>query len=387
MNSKSGLIYAVIAVALIFCGCENKTGNCNSADDPGSCVTTTENPGPAAASSAASISIPEPAISTPEPDITEPIAATAEAVQAEIVQPTPEPEYSSPPPAPVYEESSIPGFDDLAYGFTPETVTTAAETGTDSCNSASLISRIPPRNSGSPSGEELVSRLINISGTNRDQAIVEEVMAGNIPPALRQLVPVEMAFAPSGGERVTVTICVTPDYLSVGNAADNVRFPLGLPAALNLSRSLNFVLPTVKMVDAIYAGADVKLSPSPKTPNNQMETTRYIHEHNQTINEQIGNRRGLIAGHKKDVVLSRRLLNRSGRIAIYGWHRANGNPIQSLSTVHHANYADYSHGIRLISNTAFVNGEPHSLIELLQDSRYAPALSDEGTLPGSLLSN
>ena len=46
-----------------------------------------------------------------------------------------------------------------------------------------------------------------------------------------------------------------------------------------------------------------------------------------------------------------------GKIAIYGWHRLNGAPIQPLSTVHGACYADYSHGIRLVSETVLVDGK------------------------------
>ncbi len=39
----------------------------------------------------------------------------------------------------------------------------------------------------------------------------------------------------------------------------------------------------------------------------------------------------LIAGHKKDVVITNRLLTMPKRVAIYGWHRPNGSPIQPLA--------------------------------------------------------
>ena len=88
----------------------------------------------------------------------------------------------------------------------------------------------------------------------------------------------------------------------------------------------------------------------------------------------------LTAGHMKDLVISTRLWSQPGRVAIYGWHRAADAPIQPLSTVHGARYADYSHGVRLVSQRVFVNGEPRSLFDVLADRRLSRLLSDEGPL-------
>jgi hypothetical protein len=63
----------------------------------------------------------------------------------------------------------------------------------------------------------------------------------------------------------------------------------------------------------------------------------------------------LVAGHKKDVVQSLRLIQKPKAVAIYGWHKSSHDPIQPLSTVHGAEYADYSHGVRYISNVVEVN--------------------------------
>jgi hypothetical protein len=90
-----------------------------------------------------------------------------------------------------------------------------------------------------------------------------------------------------------------------------------------------------------------------------------------------------VSGDKKDVVITNLLAARQGRIAIYGWQRSTGEPIQPLSTVHGACYADYSHGIRLISGTALVDGKPRSITEMLQDPSIAKVLSEEGTIRNS----
>ncbi|MGE5254336.1 MAG: hypothetical protein ACM3N7_10260, partial [Planctomycetaceae bacterium] len=76
-----------------------------------------------------------------------------------------------------------------------------------------------------------------------------------------------------------------------------------------------------------------------------------------------------------------RLVPGQGKIAIYGWHRPSGIPIQPLSTVHGASYADYSHGIRLISNRLLLNGKPRLYYEVLEDPARAELLSDEGVIP------
>ncbi len=116
-----------------------------------------------------------------------------------------------------------------------------------------------------------------------------------------------------------------------------------------------------------------------------MRSTAYYQ--NDLIDAQ-ARRRGIVlgsfvSGHKKDVVATN-LLNRTpGRIAIYGWHRPGGVPIQPLSTVHGACYADYSHGIRLVSEIAIENGGFRSVGDILRDVRLASALSDEGPIrPG-----
>ena len=116
-----------------------------------------------------------------------------------------------------------------------------------------------------------------------------------------------------------------------------------------------------------------------------MSTTGYFVTHNATIEQQLQGRRGLVGGHKKDVVMASRMASAPGRVAIYGWHQKSGAPIQPVSTVHGANYADYSHGIRLVSKTAYLNGKSVSLDDLLESSRYAYLLNTDGPMPGPVI--
>jgi len=91
------------------------------------------------------------------------------------------------------------------------------------------------------------------------------------------------------------------------------------------------VLPTRRLVDSIYEAADLKLVPQPLPASEEMRSTAYLVRHDTLIAEQrpceLRQRTRSTAGHKKDLVLSDRLLSMPGRVAIYGWHRAARHPI------------------------------------------------------------
>ncbi|HXY96218.1 MAG TPA: hypothetical protein VEH00_04530 [Steroidobacteraceae bacterium] len=246
------------------------------------------------------------------------------------------------------------------------------------------VAAIPPRNAAAPAGSEVARRVEHLSGLERDALLREQLFAGNVPQFLRHAVPVTM----SGGDRAhpfELTLCVLPDYLAVGSDHDFLFVPLGLEAALAVAQRFGFELPTAHIVDAIYATAPVKLVPQPLPPGDEMRSTAYLVHHTELIGEQraalsapLGE---LTAGDKKDLVLTSRLWTDPGKVAIYGWHRQVGAPIQPLSTVHGARYADYSHGVRLVSDTAYVNGVRHSLSELLAEAEPARLLTGEGPWP------
>jgi hypothetical protein len=254
------------------------------------------------------------------------------------------------------------------------------------------LAREMPRRRGSASGASTVLASVQgVDGVKRDRTVVAEILKGNMPSFQRNLVPVTLRGTTSDGRQANITLCVTPDYLALGSDRDFVRVPLGLSGASQVARSFNMLLPTPRMVDAIYRQAQVRLTPSPMTPGPQMTSTAYFMRHNDTVESQrrqAGAAHGLlISGHKKDVVLTSRLASNRGRVAIYGWHRRNGTPIQPLSTVHGAGYADYSHGVRLVSRTAYLDGQEVDLQRLIADPRYAGLISHEGPLGRSVLAS
>jgi len=241
---------------------------------------------------------------------------------------------------------------------------------------------IPARAATAPGGHEFARRLEALSGPARDALIRAELLAGNIPDFLRHLVPISIPDGGSPPSRVELIACVLPDYLAIGSDRDFVFVPMGLAAALEVAGGLGFTLPTPDLVDAIYRASAIKLAPFPLPASDEMRSTAYFVWHNDLIAQQRDALRAavgeLTAGHKKDLVLSSRLWSLPGRVAIYGWHRSADEPIQPLSTRHGARYADYSHGVRLVSDTVYVNGMPRAMAEVLEDSALASRLTDEG---------
>jgi hypothetical protein len=224
-----------------------------------------------------------------------------------------------------------------------------------------------------------------MEGIQREQAILDQFLKGNIPDFLRKLKPVFLSHQSEDGKSFTATLFAMPDYLAIGSDRDFLRIPMSLYTAAEIAARYGFFLPTRKIVDALFAQSAFHLTPEPMPAGPRMRSTAYYWEHNQRIKKQRLASRffplgALISGHKKDVVMTNRLVPGQGKIAIYGWHRPTGVPIQPLSTVHGAGYADYSHGIRLISDQVLLNGEPRLSYDVLEDPATADVLSDEGVI-------
>lgn len=236
---------------------------------------------------------------------------------------------------------------------------------------------LPPRPSTAPSGTEFAQSVADLSLKAREAAILEQWQQGNVPRFLRTLVPVTVTH---GKDRATYD--VTPDYLAIGSDDDFFLTPMTPFTAQRIADRAGCVLPTPRMVDAIYDAAALKCRPSPIPPSSAMTTVPLFLQHNKTVRSQ---RKGtplgaLVAGHKKDVVIANRLFAKPGAVAIYGWHKGAGDPIQPLYTSHVASWVDYSHGVRLVRRRLTVNGAETTVDAVLADPELAPLLSDEGVM-------
>ena len=273
----------------------------------------------------------------------------------------------------------------FVFGIIALCVSTASHSQAAAPSCGPSAQGIPKRSTHARSAREFIDAIAGMSDHERDGAIRSELMAGNLPRFLRHLQPVSWRAQLPGGDSVRLTLCVLADYLSIGSDQDFLLVPMGLASALAVAVRFGFTLPTRRMVDLIYRQSTVRMAPQPLPAGDQMRSTDYLRRHNALVKQQRATfdagPEALTAGDKKDVVLSARLWSQPARVAIYGWHRGVDAPIQPLSTVHGAQYSDYSHGVRLDSDVVFVNDQPRSIFAVLADPQLASLLSDEGPLP------
>jgi len=212
----------------------------------------------------------------------------------------------------------------------------------------------------------------------RDSLAVQLILSGDVPKFLGKFVRIHTSITDSlTGKKITAWYYVAPDYLSIGSDDDWARTPLTPMAAQKIADSLHCFLPTRKMVNDIYAQARVKLEPVPMYAFRDSSVTMW--QHHLIIEGQRKGRKGIIAGIKKDVVISGKIPRdpKPDRAAIYGWHLSSGMAIQPLYTGHVNWYVDYSHGIRLVYRSIWVNGRAMDYTDVLKSPRLSKLLCDE----------
>jgi hypothetical protein len=124
--------------------------------------------------------------------------------------------------------------------------------------------------------------------------------------------------------------------------------PVGIGQACDLAAALGCELPTPGLVDAIWRAADLRIDAARMTRSHDgtaatmdspathtAQTVRLAHLVD-------GREFVLLAGAYKDVV------QHNGKVGLYGWHTADGHPIQPFYSGHWLGHRDYSQGLRLV---------------------------------------
>ncbi|GAB4285007.1 MAG: hypothetical protein Kow0068_10250 [Marinilabiliales bacterium] len=248
------------------------------------------------------------------------------------------------------------------------------------------ILQLPPRQANAPSGSDFANSLIGLGLTEREDSIFSQVTKGNVPDFMRNLVPVNISEIVNI-DTFNITYYVIPDYLAIGCDTDYFLCPMTAVLAQRIANYTHTTLPTRKMVNEIYNNAALKLAPITQSPIPQMTEVPYFIQHNDTIWSVRGQLTGsfplgvLVGGDKKDVVISNEIYESGSEwVVIYGWHMLNGTPIQPLYNGHILYYADYSHGIRLVQNQAYMNNDTVLITDILQDATLWSVFSDEGII-------
>ena len=242
-----------------------------------------------------------------------------------------------------------------------------------SCQTTKRINT--PGRASSLTATDFYHHAFGMKWKERDSFAAKEIFEGNLPSFLKKFERINVSITDSiTGKSIHAEYFVSPDYLSIGTDDDWARINITPLAAQRIADSFDCFLPTRKIVDDIYEAAKIKLEPVPMYAFRDSTPTMW--QHHLIIEGQRKGKKGLIAGIQKDVVISGKITrdSRPDRVAIYGWHKPDGNPIQPLYTGHIYWWVDYSQGIRLVYRKIRVG--PKGLLRRKKWTDYTDVLND-----------
>jgi hypothetical protein len=279
----------------------------------------------------------------------------------------------------------------------------------------------PPRTAGSPDGATFMKSIDDKkspAGTagwrKRENAILAQLAAGNMPDALLRWVEIPVENTAKDGTVLKGAVKVLPDYLCVGDDGNYRHVPLDPVSAQWAADEFGALLPTAKICHAVYMKAAPanrigaiprdywrkSSDPARKTPRDwDQDSTSAYNEHSEAIRSAMKSIRSgeLIAGHKKDVVLSRRLTPDVDRIAFHGFYDNDGWPREPCyepdnvlhkttprdmpALAHHRLFSDYSQGVRLVHPRMTIEGQGEKgVADVLAHPTLSYLISAEGPI-------
>lgn len=237
--------------------------------------------------------------------------------------------------------------------------------------------------------------------TLRDATILNHDAARHVPSwlAVRPWREVRIVETIDGVPR-ELRIYVAPDFYSIGDDQTWRRTPMTPKAAQALATRWRAILPSRKLARAIYQAADARIAMATFAPAADMTSPAKWREDDAVVASRLPDQRArllagqLVAGHRKDIVIGPGL--DGSKVAIFGGARSTpdgkANPAdpwawQPYSTVHGADYADHSHGVRLILDRGYLDGVETPLADIFQHPTLHRLVSDQGpfrpTFPNS----
>ena len=240
------------------------------------------------------------------------------------------------------------------------------------------------------SGRDFMMSIDTVEFWKREDMIVEAILAGEMPGALKTFKKIEyntpiVDSVPVLRKSHKVEMWVLPDYLSVGSDEDFVRMPMGPLAAQDIADKLNCILPTTYLVDRIAEASEGHIDIFPFRPLGSRNMMPIVFQDSDNAIKALFKAKGytfgqFISGLKKDLVLTYKIQTLEGREryeAIYGWHHPDGRTQQPLFVRHGNFYVDYSHGVRLIYREIVIDGKKCDAKEVLESPELYRLLSDE----------
>lgn len=229
---------------------------------------------------------------------------------------------------------------------------------------------------GKLTGAQFTTMAEGLSPETYDSLVLACVERGDVPSFMSRFKRIDTQISTPQGV-VKAYYYVAPDYLCIGTDQDFIRIPMQPKTAQRIANKYNCFLSTRKISDDVYRAAKVKLAPMPMMCEREKFNTFVLH--NYIIEGQRKGAQGLIAGHKKDVIITTAIPQnpKADRVALYGWHRLDGRAIQPIYTGHVDWYIDYSHGFRLVHRDIWVDGLKMDYRDVMADPVLMKILVDE----------
>ena len=230
-------------------------------------------------------------------------------------------------------------------------------------------------------GSDFLEATWFMTAPERERAIYSAVLDGHVPSATKTLQKIPLTMKDASGKTIKAYIKVSSNFIAIGSDSDNVLMPMSFRTAAALSQRLGFVLPTRAIVKAIAKKAAM-LQGRPLPPSHEMVTNHYYLMHQKKLQKDLqkAGSESLVGGHKKNLILTNKLIGKPSFLAIYGWKDHKGGWIQRINTDHAADYVDYSHGVRMVSQTIYVEGKAMSIFEVASHPVLHKLVSDEGPI-------
>lgn len=220
----------------------------------------------------------------------------------------------------------------------------------------------------------------SLTESARNHQVELAILGGALSPHLLTYLPVRVQHGALSG-----ILYVSPDYIGVPGEGGHFRTPLPAVSLQRIADHYGACLPTARMVDGIYHSETAVRIPfngySP-TRGESRDSTRLWIASNVSIEKKLAGRSGLIAGHKKDVVVGPTQVSRPDKVAIFGAWGSDGKIIQGLNVKdHYLGYSDYSQCGRLIHPLVTIEGTDWPMEEVFRNPVYRELLTGEGPMP------
>jgi hypothetical protein len=232
-------------------------------------------------------------------------------------------------------------------------------------------------------GSQLDALIATMPPAAREATIAQLATSiGNLPSWFSARVW-PLVVIKSGGHELRLR--VAPDYLAIGEDGDFRRVALTPQTAQLVANAYGAILPSRALVRAIYGAADVRVRMPTFPPDAMQESSAMWIADDARVSvaaaQLVGKLQGgsLAAGHRKNVVTGPGL--DGSRVAIFGGLRDPSAASwwwQPYSTIHGSSYTDHSHGIRLVSRAAVLDGLPVDLGYVFTHPELHPLVSDQG---------